>query len=119
VAAWRADGVAVQVDATTLASDTRRGALARALVAAGQADLLASDNHGDRRTLAAARDWLTARGEGALAVLLTRENPARLLRGEPPLAPPPCPAVTRAGSGLTAWLRARLGRGAARPFALS
>lgn len=111
VAAWRQAGVAVQVDATTLAADTPRGAAARALVAAGEADLLASDNHGDVRSLAVARDWLEARGERALADLLTRDNPARLLRGEAPVAPPPCPALARVQHGLLAWLRARFGRG--------
>jgi protein-tyrosine phosphatase len=119
VAAWRRAGAAVQVDATTLAADTARGHAARALVASGQADLLASDNHGDRRTLAVARDWLAARGLGTLADLLTRENPGRLLRGEPLLPPPPAPDVARRAPGIAAWLRARLTGAAPRPLVLT
>lgn len=114
VAAWRAAGAAVQVDATTLAAPSARGALARALVAAGLADLLASDNHGDRRSLAVARDWLVARGATALADLLTRDNPARVLAGAPLLPPPPHPTLARPAGGFSAWLRARLGRAGAR-----
>lgn len=115
VAAWRRAGAAVQVDATTLCGTGLRARLARALVAAGEADVLASDNHGDGRSLAAARAWLAAQGAGDVADLLTRENPERLLRGDLPLPLPPMPALDRAGAGLRDWLRARIVRGAPRP----
>ena len=39
----------MQVDATTLLSPQARGQRARQLVAAGLADILAGDNHGDER----------------------------------------------------------------------
>ena len=110
VTAWRCAGVAVQVDATTLCGTGPRARLARALVGAGEADVLASDNHGDGRSLAAARAWLTEQGAGDVADLLTRENPERLLRGDDPVALPPSPALAHAGGrgALVAWLRARL-----------
>ena len=42
----------MQVDATTLLTPQARGQRARALVAAGLADILAADNHGDDRSIA-------------------------------------------------------------------
>lgn len=108
VAAWRRAGAAVQVDATTLCGRGPRARLARALVAAGEADVLASDNHGDGRSLATARAWLAAQGAGDVADVLTRENPERLLRGDDPVALPRAPGLARTGGALVAWLRARL-----------
>jgi protein-tyrosine phosphatase len=82
---WRAAGAVSQGTAATLAAPGRRGDAARALLAAGALDVLASDNHGDGRSLAAARALLDAHGAGDVAALLTAENPARVLRGERPL----------------------------------
>jgi protein-tyrosine phosphatase len=109
VRAWRDAGAAAQVDATTLCGTGPRARLARALVAAGEADLLASDNHGDGRSLAAARAWLAEHGASEVADVLTRENPARLLRGADPVPLPPSPALGHLGGALADWLRARFG----------
>jgi protein-tyrosine phosphatase len=78
---WRALGALMQVDGTTLASGRGRGERARALLAEGLADILAGDNHGDDRTLATARDFLSQH-EGTLqADLLLDVNPAAILAG--------------------------------------
>ena len=82
VAGWRRAGTRVQVDATTLTRKTMRGRRARALVAAGLADVLAADNHGDRRTLKTAVEFLEARDGGTALSLLTGENPQAVLRDE-------------------------------------
>lgn len=62
---------------------------ARAMLAAGHVDVLASDNHGDRRSLVTACTWLDEIGAAAQADILTRENPALLLAGAPLRAVPP------------------------------
>ena len=87
--AWRDAGAVLQGDATLFRAPGTRGAAARALLAAGALDLLASDNHGDGRTLAAAREALTAAGAAEAALLLTEVNPERILRGLPPHPVPP------------------------------
>jgi protein-tyrosine phosphatase len=88
-------GAAVQATAESLGAPGARGEAARALLAVGALDVLASDNHGDARGLAAARGLLAAAGASDAAELLTAENPARLLRGDPPLPVPP--TVLRVG----------------------
>jgi protein-tyrosine phosphatase len=109
IARWRAAGAVSQGTAVTLAATGRRGDAARALLAAGALDVLASDNHGDGRSLAAARALLDAHGAGDVAALLTAENPSRVLRGERPLPVPPL--TVRAG----VWARlARYVRSAVR-----
>lgn len=77
--AWREAGAALQVDATTLLGDTRRAERARAIVAAGQADIIASDNHGDLRGLAPAVEWLETHGARHQAHLLASVNPRAML----------------------------------------
>jgi hypothetical protein len=77
------------VDATTLLSRQARGQRARQLVAAGLADILAGDNHGDDRTIAGGADFLHAQGGGEQADLLTVRNPAAILRDEPLADVPP------------------------------
>lgn len=79
VEAWRRVGALMQVDATTLASGGSRGDRARQLVARGLADILAADNHGDRRGLLAARELLLEHGGEAQADLLLVANPAAIL----------------------------------------
>ncbi|HWO88729.1 MAG TPA: CpsB/CapC family capsule biosynthesis tyrosine phosphatase, partial [Gemmatimonadales bacterium] len=59
---WRQAGAVLQLDATTLLASTRRAERARALLEAGLGDLIASDNHGDGRSLAVAVEWLDAHG---------------------------------------------------------
>ena len=92
---WRSAGAVMQGDATFLLGSGAHGQLARTMLAQGLIDLLASDNHGDARSLGAARDWLVAAGAAEQAELLTHENARRVLAGE---AVEPVPPVTlRAG----------------------
>ncbi len=85
---WRAAGAALQVDATTLLGESRRAVRARALLEAGCAAIVASDNHGDTRSVAAAVEWLGTHGGAVQAGLLAVDNPAAMLAGRP-LAPVP------------------------------
>jgi protein-tyrosine phosphatase len=85
---WRTVGAAIQVDATTLTRPTSRGELARRLLQEGLADVLAADNHGDRKSLATARRYLEARGAGEAATWLTVENPRAVIH-DGRLAPVP------------------------------
>ena len=80
---WRSMGALMQVDATTLLSRQGRGDRARQLVAAGLADLLAADNHGDSRMLLAGRRMLEDSGGIVQAHLLTSQNPAAILADRP------------------------------------
>ena len=89
VAYWRSLGARMQVDATTQHSPQTRGQRARQLVAAGLADILAGDNHGDERTIAAGADFLRALDGNAQAELLTVANPGAILRGDPLIDVPP------------------------------
>lgn len=77
--AWKDAGAALQVDATTLLADTRRAERARAIVEAGLAAIVASDNHGDLRTVTAAVEWLEAHGASGQAHLLATANPQAIL----------------------------------------
>lgn len=107
---WRAAGAALQGDATTLCGTGARAATARAFLSAGAYDVLASDNHGDARTLAVARDYLVAHDATDVATLLTDANPAALLSGRT------CAPVrgVRVADGLAATLRAWFSARAAR-----
>lgn len=86
---WRGLGARMQVDATTLHSPQARGQRARQLVAAGLADILAGDNHGDERSVAAGADFLNALDGETQADLLTVRNPGAILRDEPLTEVPP------------------------------
>ena len=86
---WKGAGAALQVDATTLLGDTRRAERARALVEAGLASLIASDNHGDGRNLGAAVEWLRDHGARVQGELLAATNPAHILADEPLEPVPP------------------------------
>lgn len=79
VTQWRAVGAKVQLDATTLTRPTRRGYRARQLLAAGLADVVAADNHGDRRSVSTARRYLELHGYPDAAVGLTEANPRAVL----------------------------------------
>jgi protein-tyrosine phosphatase len=92
---WRQAGTVMQIDAAALLAGGRMGELALALIEEGLADCLASDNHGDARSLAVVREWLAEQGAGEHAALLTEVNPRRLL-GNLPLLPVP-PARVRRG----------------------
>jgi protein-tyrosine phosphatase len=95
VAEWRRAGAVIQADATMPLAGGPIGRMARALLEEGLVDCLASDNHGDVRSLAAARDWLEELGAGEQAQQLTHANPERLLRSEPVLPVAPVPRLER------------------------
>jgi protein-tyrosine phosphatase len=82
---WRQIGIVIQVDALALLAGGPMGALARTLLEEGLADCLASDNHGDARSLAGARTWLQEIGAEEQAHLLTSTNAGRFLAGLPVL----------------------------------
>lgn len=86
---WREAGCVIQTDADMLVGRGSRSEMAKAMLAEGLVDVLASDNHGDLRSLGTVRRWLEELGAREQAELLTRLNPERLLRGEAPLPVPP------------------------------
>ena len=81
VARWREVGARIQVDATTITRASERGHRARQLLAAGLADVLAADNHGDGRSLASAAAFVREKAEDAHEAidLLTRRNPSAVV----------------------------------------
>jgi protein-tyrosine phosphatase len=89
VRSWRDAGAVIQTDATMLLARGPMTDLAQSLLEAGLVDCLASDNHGDRRSLAAARVWLEEMGANEHAQILTHSNAARVLANEPPIPVPP------------------------------
>lgn len=82
VAEWREAGARIQVDATTLTRPTTRGERARALLAGGAVDLLAADNHGDRRSLLTAARYLEPYASQATVLQLVQDNPGAIVRNE-------------------------------------
>jgi protein-tyrosine phosphatase len=105
VQAWREVGAKIQVDATTLSRPTTRGRRARALLGAGLADLLASDNHGDGRSMRTGarflREQTAAAAAETAANLLTVENPRAVIEDREMSDVPPI----RFSDGLVARLR--------------
>jgi protein-tyrosine phosphatase len=95
VRVWRDAGAAIQMDASMLLGGPNASKLARALLAGGLVDCIASDNHGDRRSLAGARQWLLELGVTEQAELLTHGNARRMLDGQSPLPVAPMPTVER------------------------
>ena len=91
VRSWRDVGAVIQTDATMLLARGPMTELAKSLLEAGLIDCLASDNHGDRRSLAATRVWLEEMGAADHAQLLTHSNAARVLADEPTIPVPPLP----------------------------
>lgn len=87
--AWKSAGAVLQVDANTLFMPRTRGNRARQLVAAGLADILAADNHGDDRTVSGPFVSLCEHGGQEQADLLLVRNPAAILAdGETESVPP-------------------------------
>ncbi len=86
---WQQAGVVLQLDATTLLGDSRRAGRAKALLEAGCGAILASDNHGDTRSVAAAVGWLTHHGGSWQAELMAQENPRAILNDAPVRPVPP------------------------------
>lgn len=80
---WRALGAVIQCDAMALLGAGPMTDFAREMLGAGQVDILASDNHGDRRSLATAVLWLDELGAAGQAATLTKDNPALLLQERP------------------------------------
>ena len=93
VEGWRQAGAVIQMDTAGLLGKGRIAKMSRQLLEQGLVDLFASDNHGDTRTLATARDWLMEVSTPAHAELLTRNNARRLLDGDPLAPVPPLPAA--------------------------
>jgi protein-tyrosine phosphatase len=94
VAGWRHAGAVIQMDTAGLAGRGRIAKLSRQLLEEGLVDMFSSDNHGDSRTLATARDWLLEVATPEHAELLTRTNASLLLDGEPLHPVPPLPMTT-------------------------
>jgi protein-tyrosine phosphatase len=89
VARWRGLGAVMQVDGPTLLGSRFRGQRARELVAAGLADIIAGDNHGDDRSIAQGYQFLLAQDAADQGELLARRNPAAILaNGKPEPVPP-------------------------------
>lgn len=79
---WRDFGVIVQGDALMLLQAGSKAEFSRRMLAEGVVDILASDNHGDRRSLGVVRLWLREVGGERQGRILTEINPARVLADE-------------------------------------
>ena len=90
---WRSLGVVIQTDVSVLIGRGAPAELARELLALGLIDILASDNHGDHRTLSTACDWLKEHGGEEQIELLTHGNAERVLGDEDPLPVPPLKSI--------------------------
>jgi protein-tyrosine phosphatase len=101
---WREIGAVMQVDATTAFMPTGRGAKARELLAAGLADVLAADNHGDTRSLAEPFRRLAASGAEAQATALMVTNPAAILGDDELVQVAPLTVAIPPWSRLQGWL---------------
>jgi protein-tyrosine phosphatase len=86
---WRSVGVVIQTDASVLMGRGAPSDLAREMLAHGYIDILASDNHGDHRSLGAAQEWLRAHRADEQLELLLRINAGRVLGDEDPVPVPP------------------------------
>ena len=86
---WRRAGAVIQTDGMMLLGRGAAAQLAREMLAQGLVDCVASDNHGDGRSLAGVRRWLEELGAREAARLLTKINPERVLTDDPPLPVPP------------------------------
>lgn len=86
---WRGLGARMQVDATTLLTSQARGQRARQLITEGLADILAGDNHGDDRTVAAGAHFLQAQDGAEQVELLVVRNPGAILQDAPTSPVPP------------------------------
>jgi protein-tyrosine phosphatase len=106
VRSWRAAGAVIQTDAAYLLGSGARAALARGMLQDGLIDILASDNHGDQRSLWAAHEWLIESGAADASHLLTVVNPGALLSDQHLIPVPP----VKVEKGMFARLRELLGR---------
>ena len=88
---WRRVGAVIQLDGAGLVGSAEMARLSREMLEEGLVDCIASDNHGDSRSLAATRRWLEEQGASEQATLLTHTNAKRLLANEPVVEVPPLP----------------------------
>lgn len=86
---WRETGARMQLDATTLFRSSARGHRVRELLEHGLGDIIAGDNHGDGRTVAAGFKFLAEQNGVSQAELLAVRNPGAILRDEPMAAVAP------------------------------
>jgi protein-tyrosine phosphatase len=86
---WRQAGALMQLDASTLFRSSARGVRVRELLERGFGDIIAGDNHGDTRTVAAGFRFLAEQDGLQQAELLTATNPGAILKDEPVLPVPP------------------------------
>lgn len=86
---WRDIGVVVQGDALLLLATGPRADFSRLMLSEGVADILASDNHGDSRSLSTVRAWLKEVGGEHHAKILMENNPRHVLDDEMLEAVPP------------------------------
>lgn len=105
VGRWRAAGAVIQTDTAYLLGDGERSQLARGMLQEGMIDILASDNHGDARSLWAAHEWLIEIGASDASHLLTTVNPEALLSDQVLVPVPP----VRLETGMFARLKELLG----------
>lgn len=99
---WRSVGAVIQMDAVMVFGNAPTSRLARKLLEEGLIDCIASDTHGDTRSLAMARDWLEAIDAHEQAELLCTINARRLLNREAVLPVLPIPETDK---GMLAKLR--------------
>ncbi len=96
---WKEFGVVVQGDGLMLLQAGSKAEFSRRMLEEGMMDILASDNHGDRRSLGTVRLWLREVGGEEQGRLLTETNPARLLSNQP------LEAVPALGKSRSIWER--------------
>lgn len=102
---WRTAGAVIQTDTAFLLGDSERSSLARGMLQEGLIDILASDNHGDERSLWAAHEWLIEIDAADASQLLTTVNPEALLSDQHIVPVPP----VRLEKGMFARLRELVG----------
>jgi protein-tyrosine phosphatase len=99
---WRSAGAVIQMDAVMVFGNAPMSRLARKLLEEGLVDCIASDTHGDARSLKMARDWLEGIDAHEQAELLCTINARRLLNKEVVLPVLPIP---KTDSGMLAKLK--------------
>ncbi len=88
---WRRSGAKLQVNTLSLTGNSVMVRRARKLISAGLVDVVASDNHGDERSLALGVEYLAAQGFPDEAHLLTTKNPRAILENGEMTDCPPIP----------------------------
>ncbi len=105
IRSWRVSGAVIQTDTAYLLGEGERSVLARGMLQEGLIDILASDNHGDQRSLWAAHEWLIEIGATDASHLLTTVNPGALLSDQRLVPVPP----VRLEKGMFSRLRELVG----------